>query len=51
MYDWIIMELRLIERDRTRLDNRMFKLMETLRRLQEKIEQDGIDRGETIDDC
>ena len=50
MYKWIYEELRAIERDRARIDNRLWKLMNRIRHLEEKLEEDGIDRGETIDD-
>ena len=50
MYKWIFDELLAIERDRTRIDNRVWLLMQRVRHLDEKLEEDGIDRGEMIDD-
>ena len=50
MYKWIFDELLAIERDRTRIDNRVWLLMQKVRHLDEKLEEDGIDRGEMIDD-
>ena len=50
MYRWIFDELLAIERDRTRIDNRVWLLMQRVRHLDEKLEEDGIDRGEMIDD-
>ena len=50
MYKWIFDELLAIERDRSRLDNRVWLLMQRVRHLDEKLEEDGIDRGELIDD-
>ena len=50
MYKWIFDELLAIERDRTRIDNRVWLLMQRVRHLDEKLEEDGIDRGELIDD-
>ena len=49
MYRWIFDELLAIERDRTRIDNRVWLLMQRVRHLDEKLEEDGIDRGEMID--
>ena len=49
MYRWIFDELLAIERDRTRIDNRVWLLMQRVRHLDEKLEEDGIDRGELID--
>tara|TARA_B100001245_G_scaffold156729_1_gene117659 strand:+ start:283 stop:438 length:156 start_codon:yes stop_codon:yes gene_type:complete len=51
MYKWIYEELLSIERDRARIDNRLWLLMQRIRHLDEKIEKDGIDDGELIDDC
>ena len=51
MYKWIYEELLSIERDRARIDNRLWLLMQRIRHLEEKIEKDGIDDGELIDDC
>ena len=50
MYKWIHDELLAIERDRSRIDNRVWLLMQRVRHLDEKLEEDGIDRGEMIDD-
>ena len=50
MYKWIFDELLAIERDRSRIDNRVWLLMQRVRHLDEKLEEDGIDRGELIDD-
>jgi len=50
MYKWIFDELLAIERDRTRIDNKVWLLMQKIRHLDEKLEEDGIDRGEMIDD-
>jgi len=50
MYKWIHDELLAIERDRSRIDNRVWLLMQRVRHLDEKLEEDGIDRGELIDD-
>ena len=50
MYKWIFDELLAIERDRSRIDNRVWLLMQRVRHLDEKLEEDGIDRGEMIDD-
>ena len=50
MYKWIHEELLAIARDRTRIDNRIWLLMQKVRHLDEKLEKDGIDRGELIDD-
>ena len=50
MYKWIYKELLSIERDRARIDNRLWLLMQKVRHLDEKIEKDGIDDGELIDD-
>ena len=50
MYKWIYEELRRIERDRARIDNRLWKLSEKIRHLDEKLEEDGIDRGELLDE-
>jgi len=50
MYKWIFDELLAIERDRTRIDNKVWLLMQKIRHLDEKLEEDGIDRGELIDD-
>ena len=51
MYKWIYEELLSIERDRARIDNRLWLLMQRIRHLDEKIEKDGIDDGELIEDC
>jgi len=50
MYKWIFDELLAIERDRSRIDNKVWLLMQKIRHLDEKLEEDGIDRGEMIDD-
>ena len=50
MYKWIFDELLAIERDRTRIDNRVWLLMQRVRHLDEKLEEDGIDRGELLDE-
>ena len=50
MYKWIFDELLAIERDRTRIDNRLWLLMQKIRHLDEKLEKDGIDRGELLDE-
>ena len=50
MYRWIFDELLAIERDRTRIDNRVWLLMQRVRHLDEKLEEDGIDRGELLDE-
>ena len=50
MYKWIHEELLAIERDRARLDNRLWLLMQKIRHLDEKLEKDGIDRGELLDE-
>ena len=49
MYKWIYEELLAIERDRTKIDNRLWLLMQKVRHLNDKLENDGIDRGELID--
>ena len=51
MYKWIYEELLAIERDRARIDNRLWLLIQRIRHLDEKIENSGIDEGELIDDC
>ena len=48
MYKWIYEELRAIERDRAKIDNRLWLLMQKVRHLNEKLEEDGIDRGELL---
>ena len=50
MYKWIYEELRAIERDRAKIDNRLWLLMQKVRHLNEKLEEDGIDRGELLDE-
>ena len=50
MYKWIFDELLAIERDRSRIDNRVWLLMQRVRHLDEKLEEDGIDRGELLDE-
>ena len=50
MYKWIHDEMLAIERDRSRLDNRVWLLMQKIRHLDEKLEEDGIDRGELLDE-
>jgi len=50
MYKWIHEELLAIEKDRARLDNRLWLLMQKIRHLDEKLEEDGIDRGELLDE-
>ena len=50
MYKWIFDELLAIERDRSRIDNRLWLLMQKIRHLDEKIEKDGIDEGELLDE-
>ena len=50
MYKWIHEELLAIERDRTKIDNRIWLLMQKIRHLDEKLEKDGIDRGELLDE-
>ena len=50
MYRWIFDELLAIERDRTRIDNKVWLLMQKIRHLDEKLEEDGIDRGELLDE-
>ena len=50
MYKWIHDELLAIERDRARLDNKVWLLMQKIRHLDEKLEEDGIDRGELLDE-
>ena len=50
MYKWIFDEMLAIERDRSRLDNRVWLLMQKIRHLDEKLEDDGIDRGELLDE-
>ena len=50
MYKWIHEELLAIERDRTKIDNRIWLLMQKIRHLDEKLEKDGVDSGELIDD-
>jgi len=50
MYKWIHDELLAIERDRSRIDNRIWLLMQQIRHLDEKLEKDGIDRGELLDE-
>ena len=50
MYKWIFDEMLAIERDRSRLDNRVWLLMQKIRHLDEKLEKDGIDRGELLDE-
>ena len=49
MYKWIYEELLAIEREKARLDNRTCILMQKIRHLDEKLEEDGIDRGELLD--
>ena len=51
MYKWIHDELLSIERDRAKIDNRLWLLMQKIRQLDEKIEKSGIDEGELLDDC
>ena len=51
MYKWIYEELRAIERDRAKIDNRLWLLMQKIRQLDDKIEKSGIDEGELLDDC
>ena len=50
MYKWIYEELLAIERDRARIDNRLWLLMQKVRHLDEKLEEDGVDRGELLDE-
>ena len=50
MYKWIYDELRRIERVRERIDNRLWALTQKIRHLDEKLEKDGIDRGELLDE-
>tara|TARA_Y100001951_G_C11093515_1_gene158037 strand:- start:17 stop:172 length:156 start_codon:yes stop_codon:yes gene_type:complete len=50
MYNWILDELRAIERDRAKIDNRLWLLMQKIRHLDEKLKEDGVDRGEMLDD-
>ena len=50
MYKWIYEELRKIERDRARIDNRLWALTQKIRHLDEKLEKDGVDRGELVDE-
>ena len=49
MYKWIYEELLAIEREKARLDNRTWILMQKIRHLDEKLEVDGIDRFELLD--
>ena len=49
MYKWIYEELLAIEREKARLDNRTWIFMQKIRHLDEKLEEDGIDRGELLD--
>ena len=51
MYKWIHDALLSIERDRAKIDNRLWLLMQKIRQLDEKIEKSGIDEGELLDDC
>jgi hypothetical protein len=51
MYKWIHDELLSIERDRAKIDNRLWLLMQKIRQLDEKIENSGVDEGELLDDC
>ena len=48
--EWIYEELRKIERDRARIDNRLWALTQKIRHLDEKLEKDGVDRGELLDE-
>ena len=50
MYKWIYEELLEIERDRAKIDNRLWLLIQKVRHLDEKLEKDGVDRGELIDE-
>ena len=50
MYKWIHDELRAIERDRARIDNRVWLLIQKVRHRDEKLEKDGVDRGELLDE-
>ena len=50
MYKWIYEELLAIERDRARIDNRLWLLMQKVRHLNDKLEEDGVDRGELLDE-